>query len=151
MSPLYTYESKLLVVNGKLAANENCCCGECCINENFFIEGIVGPFCQAVPYGQKTITRPACAGSGPILVTVYGGVDDELLINGVVTEPGLYLDCRLGPCNCAHLIGGPAPIDSEYLSGGYSFTLNDPSFTIAAGDNYSGNTGYNLTICFSSL
>jgi|688.fasta_scaffold07784_6 hypothetical protein len=27
MSPLFTYNGKLLVVDGKLAANENCCCG----------------------------------------------------------------------------------------------------------------------------
>lgn len=28
MSPLYLYEGKLLIVDGKLAADENCCCGE---------------------------------------------------------------------------------------------------------------------------
>lgn len=29
MSPLYLYNGKLLVVDGKLAINQNCCCGEC--------------------------------------------------------------------------------------------------------------------------
>jgi hypothetical protein len=28
MSPLFTYKGKLLVVDGKLAANENCCCDQ---------------------------------------------------------------------------------------------------------------------------
>jgi hypothetical protein len=150
MSPLFTYNGKLLVVDGKLATNENCCCGDCCIDEEFSISGISGNVgdCQATEYGLRTINRPNCAGTGPVTVTIYGEVDDELIVNGVITEPGLYPFVR---CNGAHLVGGPAPPGSEYASGGYSFVLNDQTFTIAAGDNHGGNTGYSLKICFNSL
>lgn len=140
-----------LVLSPKPGGNEPCCCGECCIDESFFISGISkapGP-CPATVYGEKTITRPACSGTGPVRVTFYGSVDDELIINGEITEPEKY---PFTPgCNGAHLIGGPPPPGSDKPSAGYSIVLDTTTFTIAAGDNHGGNTSYNLKICFAPV
>lgn len=134
MSPLYLYQGKLLHKNGKLATDEKCCCEECCIKENFSIEGIPGQVgdCQAVAYGEKTINRPPCAGEGVVLVEITGGVDDELLVDGIITQPNQF---PFNGCNGAHEVN-------------YAFILNNNSFTIAAGDNHGGSARYSLRICF---
>lgn len=124
--------------------DEPCCCGECCIEESFFITGIsrAAGACPATVYGQKTITRPACSGTGPVRVEFSGSVDDELIVNGVITEPGLYP--FTAGCNGAHSIGGA-------FDGSISIIINEATFTIAAGDNHGANTGYSLKICFKPV
>jgi hypothetical protein len=106
-------------------------CDVNCIEESFFISGISSGGCQQVPYGTKTITVP----SGielPTQVTISGNADDDFLVNGVAVPK----DTPFGACNGA----GPFP--------DYTFTLNEPTFTIAAGDNHGGNTSYEVVICF---
>lgn len=113
------------------------CCEPCCVNlqfSNFFIPGDIGD-CNAVPYGLQTVTLPQCAPKPPLNVTITGSVDDELLINGEIIEPGQYPFRDTG-CNGAHSLN-------------YTFTLSSNSFTVAAGDNHGTSVRYNLTICFS--
>lgn len=144
-------ENRLRVHNGSLvlSADVPCCC-KCCINSAFStgVSGSVGD-CKAIQYGQSTIRRPPCSGTGPVKVTIYGGVDDEFILNGEIIEKGLYPFAN--GCNGAHLIGGPPKPGSDKASGGHSFTLAGDTFTIAAGDNHGGGTGYDLEICFEPI
>lgn len=71
--------------------------------------------------------------SPPVYVTLTGGADDVLMINGEVVEAGQYI----GSYGC--LVG----------AGNYSFTLNESSFTIGAGDTVGYCSGLDYTICFS--
>jgi hypothetical protein len=123
-------------------------CDCCCINENFFLSGIVRAdgTCPATVYGERVITRPSCSGTGLVRVKITGTVDDELIVNGEIIEPGQY---PFTPgCNGAHTIGGGSGVAG---GSGYSFVLNASSFTIAAGDNHGGSTSYNLKICFAPI
>jgi len=120
-------------------------CGcECCITETFSSGSInkAPGNCPATIYGERVITRPTCSSTGPVTVKITGIVDDDLVINGEIIEPGLYpFDLSL-PCNGAHTIGNGA---------GYSFTLNADSFTIAVADNFGFVASYNLKICFTRI
>lgn len=109
---------------------QDSCCGPC-QQVQFAQNNIPNGNCQAVPYGEQTITVPDdCA--LPVCVRVTGGVDDELLIDGEVIQPGQF---PFGACNGAHAVD-------------YSFLLENRSFTVAAGDNHGGGTSYDLEFCF---
>jgi hypothetical protein len=109
------------------------CCIEC-IEESFFVTGLTSGNCQQIPYGTRTINLPP-GFSLPVEVTISGGADDDFLVNGQAVPK----NTPFGGCNGA----GPFP--------DYTFTLNSPSFTIAAGDNHGGNTSYDVKICFKQL
>jgi hypothetical protein len=113
------------------------CCDPVCIQEDFFVYGTPGSSssggnCEPAIYGEKTIHIPEGL-VPPVLVTMTGGTDDLLIINGQVVEAGQYTFFS----NCL------------VAAGNYSFILNETSFTIAAGDTVSGNSGYSYWICFT--
>lgn len=90
------------------------------------------PDCSVVPFGTRTVTAPAWM-SLPITVTMKGGADDMLIIDGTpVANHGWYGSC---PAN----------------AGNYTFSLNKRSFTIGAGDTVGVNAGYSYSICFGGV
>jgi hypothetical protein len=129
-----TQGGKVITKDGKISCE---CCGppEVCITTAFQLEGIVGITCAATPYGTRTINRPLGVPPAPepIPVRIRGVVDDELIVNGVITQPGQFP--FTSSCNGAHNV----TVD---------FTMTAASFVIAAGDNYGVRVGYNLNICF---
>jgi hypothetical protein len=102
-----------------------------CISVDFF-EGGMGmkPDCTVVPFGTRTVEAPSWM-SLPITVTMKGGADDMLIIDGqpITSNHGWYGSC---PAN----------------AGNYTFSLNKRSFTIGAGDTVGVNAGYSYSICF---
>ena len=68
MSPLFTYNGKLLVVDGKLAANQNCCCGCVCsctdllflIDTTGSMEGQLEAFSAAMVIVVEKFNSPTC-------------------------------------------------------------------------------------------
>ena len=109
-------------------------CQTLCIDEAYFTSDIPDGNCGQVPYGTRTITVPSQF-TLPVEVTISGGADDDFLVNGTAVPK----DTPFGGCNGA----GPFP--------NYTFTLNNRTFTIAAGDNHGGNTSYDVTICFKRI
>lgn len=89
--------------------------------------------CEVIERFSTTINVPEGM-TLPVYVTMTGGADDVLMINGEVVEAGQYIDPTYG---C--YVG----------AGNYSFVLHDPSFTIGAGDTVGFCSGYDYTICFS--
>lgn len=94
--------------------------------------GYVGE-CSATPYCSQTITNPF---STSVTVQITGSVDDELLINGSPVDAGC---CVYSTCNGAHAVNHVFS-----LAGGASFTM-------AAGDNHGGFTGYDVNVCFNPV
>lgn len=136
----------LLAPSGALAASCECCdepppppppptdC-DCEVTRSFALNTGPGIYlCEnASEYGHDTVSRPPCAPqSGPVLVTVKGSVNDDLLIDGVVTQPNQF---PFGPCNGAHNVD-------------YAFLLTAASFAISVRDNHGSGTSYDLTFCF---
>lgn len=88
--------------------------------------------CEVIERFSETVNIPQGM-TPPVYVTMTGGADDLLMINGEVVEAGQYIGDR----GC-------------YVDGGnYSFVLEDTSFTIGAGDTIGYCSGYDYTICFS--
>lgn len=134
MQTIKLNNGNVVVKNGKVS----CDCCTVCITKSFFISDLSFGKCQAIPYGETTVTRPEGISSAPIPVPVRirGTVDDELLVDGQITQPGEFPFTEFGfTCNGAHSV----TVD---------FTLINDSFTIAAGDNFGSNALYELTICF---
>ena len=83
----------------------------------------------------------------PCRVSVAGGVDDDLSIDGKVIEQGRY-PLGLSPmgfevqCNIGHLVGQAEP-NTQWV-----FEVNKREFEVYAIDNIGGNMGFNLTFCF---
>jgi hypothetical protein len=94
-----------------------------------------GGYCNPQIAGEKIITIPNNIAL-PVYVNIKGFVDDDLVINGDVIEPGKY-PYWIFPCNGAHNVD-------------YTFLCNERSFTVAAADNIGGWVGYNLDIKFQS-
>ena len=89
--------------------------------------------CAATPYCEQTVTNPF---STPVTVQITGSVDDELLINGAAVDAGC---CIFLTCNGAHAVN-------------HVFSLaGSASFTMAAGDNHGGNSGYYVKVCFNPV
>ena len=108
MSPLFTYNGKLLVVDGKLATNSNCCCGKCC------------------KFVTWTFSTGECGGGETTLNTVEVEADcysyflweDNDCVNGLVGR-----DCGdpNGQCNvyARVKVTGDTPGVIEYLQSAY--------------------------------
>jgi hypothetical protein len=96
-----------------------------CLNYNStnMIDGIGGT------YGLQTV-KVSSIFTLPVMVTITGWVDDDLVINGV----------RIGndPKPPAHQVN-------------HSFVLNERSFEIECMDFWGMHSGYTLTICFSQI
>lgn len=96
--------------------------------------------CQQIVLPGSVMTIPIPLGCNYVTIKgggstgVPGGVDDELLIDGVIIQPGMF---PFGACNGAHAVD-------------WSFAKTG-SFTLACADNHGGQSGYTLRICFSSL
>ena len=109
MSPLYTQDGKLLVVDGKLAGNENCCCDDC--------------FCWVE--WQSSTTNSA---SG--IITVGDGiVNVEVTSSGpVYLRTGDDLNAWVGDCaTCAP--SGNALFFSDWQGPGYGGGTDSANFT----------------------
>lgn len=129
---------------------QTCCGGECC-PAGACNDGVCEP-CDCVtvtysedvgdPLGQTTCDAEVChtetiqipfgCGDGDVTVTITGSVDDELLIDGVIIEPGAYGS----PCNPAHSVN-------------HTFITSAGSFTVGFADNYHVLCGGDITICFA--
>lgn len=150
--PLYLSNGKLLVQNGKLAANNKCCCGGCeyacyCHSRaegaDWVVQNtpcsIAGQYCCA--YGDwpvcdtivatTIINKPPSFAGTAVRVTITGGADDDISIDGVFVGPS----CREA---------GP-------VSHAFSMAANDPSFTLGVVDSFGFCVGAELTICFVPL
>ena len=103
------------------------------IHVDFAVYGISNSHCLAEPFGQRTIYVPADM-TLPVSVSVVGGVDDELLIDGRIIQAGQFPFS--GSCNGAHLLS-------------YTFLLDAPSFEVACGDNFGFAATYSLDIDFT--
>jgi hypothetical protein len=133
--PLATKNGAIIIEDGKLA--EQCsCCGEC-VNVSYFTSGLFRKGCGGggIQHGLRTIEIPSRL-SVPCSVYISGGVDDDLSVDGSVVQAGQYVGGGFNDCNPAHSVC-------------YSFTATSRTFTVAALDNYGGNTGYDLKICFA--
>jgi hypothetical protein len=140
---------KLTNVNGKLRAylnklvlsDESPCC--CCPCSNFHEEqnyaynentGNLGVPCTFnYTRGEETINIPAEIPL-PVVVALFGSVNDDLVLDGQVIEPGKY-PFQNFPCNGAHELC-------------YFFTANNRSFTLATRDNFGFGMGAEITIRF---
>jgi hypothetical protein len=81
MSDIFKYNGKLLIVDGKLAANENCCCGFCCV--------CIGPF-----YGYGIVFPPGFDTLSYGAFKPFGGIVPLQGWDGEVTftnEEGLFI------------------------------------------------------------
>jgi RHS repeat-associated protein len=103
------------------------------IHVDFSVSGLADSRCAAVPYGQRTIAVPADLAL-PVTVSIKGSVDDELLINNQIIQPGQFP--YKGSCNGAHDVN-------------YSFLLTSRTFELACGDNFGGTARYSLAIDFT--
>lgn len=91
-----------------------------------------GAGCLGVILCQRTVANPLAVGAW---VTITGGVDDDLAINGQIIEPGLHTGGAA--CNQPHAID-------------YTFWLPaGGSFTIGAADNFGGPCYLAATATFS--
>lgn len=112
-----------------------------CTSVNHLTEGTSVYGCQPVIYGEQTVNIPAGL-SPPVYVTLIGGADDQLVIDGqIVVTSGQYLSYSWCPC----------PTGCYINADNYSFILNSSSFTIAGGDTIGGNCGYTYDICFYQM
>jgi hypothetical protein len=155
MSPLFTYLNKLLVVDGKLAANENCCCDKCKLCQNISksigTDFLVDCFAAGILKHQVKIPNKYKL---PVTLNITGGVDDDLLIDGESITIDLGLDPGPYPSfdpNCvgAHDIGGqPGPF-SDPINGGITFPINKREFEISVRDTIGVNAGLDITICIN--
>lgn len=101
-------------------------------------EGSEGGSC-ASPYisGQQTISIPLSIPL-PVVVTLTGGVNDDILINGTVIQSGQFPFTQppfADICNGAHQVQ-------------YCFISNEREFTIATQDNYGFGMSADITIRF---
>jgi len=101
------------------------------INISFTILGIPNKGCRSSSYGRKIVNIPSKV-KLPTKVIITGGIDDELLIDG------LRVESQIGDCTPGH---------SVY----YEFISKKRTFTVEAGDNYGTNSGYNLNISFQNI
>ena len=137
MPTIKLQNGKVVLKDGKVSC-DCCTISEVCITKSFFISGLEFPQCQTIPYGETTVVRPTgiVSAPAPVPVRIRGFVDDDLLLNGEITQPGEFPFNLFGfVCNQPHEV----TVD---------FTLINDSFTIAAGDNFGANAWYELTICF---
>lgn len=88
--------------------------------------------CGADEVCATTVTNPFPI---PAICTITGGVDDELLINGSPVDPGCCVYAN--GCNGAHEVN-------------YTFSVGAlETFSLAAGDNHGGGSGYGVSVCFT--
>jgi len=109
MSPLFTYLNKLLVVDGKLAANEKCCCSKCCLIGDgkgaIFLCGTGGDTCWGVE-GNANIFFSYCDPNPnkPNTITIKGlgiiGKIDQPTIEANVKYNGELISLSANPGNC---------------------------------------------------
>ena len=83
-----------------------------------------------IPAGCNYVTIKGGGDTG-----IPGGVDDDLMIDGVIIQQNMFTGGAA--CNLAHAVD-------------YSFAKTG-SFTIACVDNWLGNSGFDLQVCFSNL
>ena len=102
---------------------------------DFSVSGLADSHCAAISYGERTVAVPADLAL-PVTVSIKGSVDDELLINSQIIQPGQFP--YNGSCNGAHGVT-------------YSFQLNARTFLLACGDNFGGVARYSLDIDFTAV
>lgn len=171
MSLLYLYNGKLLVRDGKLASNQNCCCTNPCGSSTcgtiYCSDTLFDSVeCNRAGVYVHTITIPN-EYSLPVPINIRGLVDDDLLINGqsitldLLYDPGPYPDTNGEGCVGAHYIGiKPFPGDPGYPTiyqdihndrpnnqKGIIFLCNDRSFEISLRDTVGGYATIDITIC----
>lgn len=89
--------------------------------------------CNAVPFCEQTLVNPY---NVQAFAHISGGVDDELIVNGVIVNAGC---CVFVNCNGAHNVN-------------YSLLVAPlGSIVIEAGDNHGSSTGYNLKVCWDPV
>lgn len=109
MSPIYTYNGKLLVVDEKLATNENCCCAQCCLvgdgKGTIFLCGTGGDTCWGAQ-GNANIFFSFCDPNPntPNTITIKGlgiiGQIDPPTIEANVKYNGELISLSANPQNC---------------------------------------------------
>lgn len=138
MSPLFTYNGNLLVRDGQLASHIDCCCPSDtgCMQCYCFCDA---DMCAGSPQGtrkfQKTISVPESF-SLPVKVTIVGGVDDVLMIDG---------DGSVFGQDPSPVTGTPAH------SFNYTWTQNNRTFTVEALDTQSVCMSLAYTLCIMAV
>lgn len=157
MSPLYLYNGKLLVDNGALANDVNCCCTTGCPTptctgiECYAFDIFNTVDCNRNGIHIHTITIPE-EYTLPVPINITGNVDDDLLIDGQSITIDLGLDPGPYPSvdpNCvgSHTIGDqPGPF-KDLVHGGITFPMNNRSFEVSLRDTIGANASISITIC----
>ena len=158
MSPLYLYNGKLLVKDGALATNENCCCVECCgtqpaITINFGPDATGG---FAFPYGQVVVPfvgfdrhLPYSLDIGCTLVWSTGnGLTIMIVSNAIgIIQSINMVDSRPGGHNTTwtHITGGVTPdclpCSGNIIDRTFDNWSNNPWNARAFGDWHEGEYG----------
>ena len=155
MSPLYLYNNKLLINDGKLAANENCCCSQCslCINVSASARSDFIGDCNPPVTLKRRIVIPAKYKIKRI--NIVGGANDDLTLDGqsITTalgyDPGPYLDTADLNCVGAHVIGSkPGPF-SDPINGGITIPWTKNEFEVGCLDTIGFGAGYTIRICIN--
>ena len=123
-------------INNNITFDIECnSCSSSCTTISYDEQNVPGDtgHCEQIvlPGSTQTIIIP----DGYNYVTITGSVDDELLIDGVIIQPGEF-PFQNG-CNGAH------DVDHSFSKTG--------SFTVSCADNHGGRSGYDLRICFSNI
>lgn len=143
--PLARKAGALLRVDGKLATA--CCCDpppppECpceSVRPSLRYEylentGSLGPFCSFTYIrGEQAFTIPADI-PVPCYVSLQGAVNDDLVLDGEVIEPGQY-PFGSNPCNGSHSLC-------------WIFLAQNRTFTLATKDNYGFGMSADIEIRF---
>lgn len=96
--------------------------------------GTPGPGCVVTPQQSKSFTNPI---NGPAIISIFGSVDDDVVINGSVYEPGAYIyDCGL---NGAHSFNYEATVQAGEVT------------TVSFNDNHGAQTSIDITVSYTPL
>jgi len=96
--------------------------------------GTPGPGCVVTPQGSKSFKNPV---NGPAKIRITGTVDDDIVINGSVYQPGAHIyDCGL---NGAHFVDYEATVQAGEVT------------TVSFNDNHAGKSDININITYTAL
>lgn len=125
MSPLYTYNGKLLAVNGKLAINQNCCCAGCKVTDSIF--------CASLTLNSLTTKGWGC--DDEAYANCIAAINDPENPSGDTVCDCVQQHCYFGSEDCLPLYNNnyPETIKSYWF---YAKTdPNDPTKYILVGAN----------------
>lgn len=133
---------------GTLGIEANCCCKKkckACVDVTVDVANVPYPTqpCPGTLVETCIVTIPN-EYSLPVKIRISGVVDDDLMVNGQIIEPGLYPYPKEGNCNGGHYIGG-------FLGGHYDKIVNSRTVTLKILDNHGAFSGANLTVCVDPL